>query len=122
MHSAVSQAYNSKELLGELGFIQPKLPCFEDNSGAIDWIIKPKSNSRMKHVEVKYYWLRDTHELKECEYIKIDTTIQKADMFTKPLDYTSFMEQVKLLYNIDNQIRPTTSLETPPRCKPKYLF
>ena len=100
MYSAVQQAYNLKHLLGELGFVQPILPCFEDNTGTIDWIVNQRASSRMKAIEVKYYWLRDTKDDGSCDYIHIQTKFQKADVFTKPMDFTEYIEQVKMLYNI----------------------
>ena len=100
MHAAVQQAYSIRELLGELGFPQDSLKCYEDNTGCIDWIVNQRASSRMKAIEVKYYWLRDTKDNQECEYIHVDTKLQKADMFTKQMDYTIFNDQVVLLYNL----------------------
>ena len=97
MHAAVQQAYSIKQFLGELGFPQPVLKCYEDNTGCIDWIVNQKASSRMKAIEVKYYWLRDLKDDKECEFIHVDTKLQTADIFTKQMDFKDFYEQLTLL-------------------------
>ena len=53
----------------------------------------------MKAIEVKYYWLRDTKDYGECEYVHVETKYQKADIFTKQMDYSTFIEQVPI-YNL----------------------
>ena len=54
----------------------------------------------MKAIEVKYNWLRDLKDDKECEFIHLDTKFQKADLFTKQIDFKDFDEQLILLYNV----------------------
>jgi hypothetical protein len=100
MTEAVKTGLYIKNLLEEIGFPQGKLKCYEDNSGCIDWVVRQKSSSRMKHIETKYYLLRDLYDKHICELIHVETLNQKADFATKQMDYSIFCTQMRLLYNI----------------------
>jgi hypothetical protein len=100
MYGAVKQAMWFKYFLGELGYHQNAIPCFEDNSGLLDWIRNPKVSTNMMHIPIEYYWLRDTNEAGDCVYIKIDTSLQKADIMTKQMDFGIFDIQVHMLFNL----------------------
>ena len=54
----------------------------------------------MKAIDVKYYLLRDLKDDGECEFIHIVTKLQKADIFTKQMDFNEFDKKLKLLYNL----------------------
>jgi hypothetical protein len=100
MTEAVKTGLYLKNFLEEMGFSQGKLKCYEDNSGCIDWVVRQKSSSRMKHIETKYYLLRDLYDKHICELIHVETLNQKADFTTKQMDYSIFYTQMRLLYNI----------------------
>lgn len=61
---------------------------FEDNNGALSLANSPKMSPRTKHIAVKYHFFK-THINKEgkdkISIEKIDTDLQKADIFTKGL-------------------------------------
>jgi hypothetical protein len=59
MFDAVQEAKWVKNFLFELGFQQDTITCYEDNTGCIDWIERPRSSTRMKALELKYYGIRD---------------------------------------------------------------
>ena len=71
--------------LEELGipFHTPKIYC--DSQSAIHWSQDPIEHARNKHMEVKYYYVRDCVTDNKVRIFKILTTYQLADMMTKPL-------------------------------------
>ena len=71
--------------LEELGvaFHTPKIYC--DSQSAIYWSEDPIEHARNKHMEVKYYYVRDCVAQEKVRIFKILTTYQCADLLTKPL-------------------------------------
>ena len=71
--------------LEEIGiaFHTPKIYC--DSQSAIYWSEDPIEHSRNKHMEVKYYYVRDCVAQDKVRIFKILTTYQCADLLTKPL-------------------------------------
>ena len=71
---------------------------FEDNNGALILASAPKLTPRTKHIAVKYHFFRShIGEDKGVQIKKIDTTEQKADIFTKGLQAETFTTIRKLL-------------------------
>ena len=64
---------------------------FEDNNGALGLATAPKLTPRTKHIAVKYHFFKE-HVGKEkgIDIIKIESAIQKADIFTKGLPMVDF--------------------------------
>ena len=100
MYDGVQQAIWFREFLAEIGFPQQSTMCFEDNSGLLDWINSSRSSSRMKSIPRDYYKLREFKEEKQCVFGYTPTALQKADIFTKQMDYTPFSAQLALLFNL----------------------
>ena len=92
MFDAVQEAKWVKNFLFELGFQQDTITCYEDNTGCIDWIERPRSSTRMKALELKYYGIRDDNvdEGGDFRFIHIPTADQRADMLTKQMDPSPF--------------------------------
>ena len=68
-----------------------KSTMFEDNNGALSIAKAKRINPRTKHIATQYHWFWDqTGPGTGIELEKIDTTIQWADMFTKPLERNTF--------------------------------
>jgi len=82
-----------------------KSKIFEDNNGAISTATTPKMTPRTKHIAVKYHFVKKYFAKKKCDYDhpfdlqKIDTLLQKADIFTKGLNDVGFLHIRKLLCN-----------------------
>ena len=75
-----------------------KLTVFEDNSGAIATTNAVKMTPRTKHIVVKYHFFKShIGEESGIELVKIDTNLQKVDIFTKGLDPEKFMAIWKLM-------------------------
>jgi hypothetical protein len=79
-----------------------KSQIFEDNNGAISTASTPKMTPRTKHIAVKYHFVKQYFGKRRLndhpfELLKIDTLLQKADIFTKGLNEVSFLRIRKLL-------------------------
>ena len=59
---------------------------FEDNSGAIEMAVFHKSRPRTKHLATKLHHFRSYVNSGEISVHKIDTSLQPADVLTKPLN------------------------------------
>jgi hypothetical protein len=75
-----------RNLLTEFGFnFTSPSPLFIDNNSAVTVAKNPEHHGRMKHLDLRFHWLRDTVEAGHISPIHIPTTSQAADIFTKPL-------------------------------------
>ena len=101
MYDASRHAKWFRELLGEIGFPQRTIICHEDNKGVVDWIATAKASSRMLHLDIEYYWLREVHDLGFFNYVLTPTALQIADILTKQMDPTLFYTLLRMLYNLD---------------------
>jgi hypothetical protein len=71
---------------------------FEDNNGALSIATSPKISPRTKHIAVKYHHFRSKIGIDKGIIIqRIDTTEQKADIFTKGLGAQQFAHIRKLV-------------------------
>lgn len=79
-----------KSLLGELGIDVGTIPMYCDSNCARSIIEDPENHKRVKHIDVKYFFVRDQQELGTIKMMKISTDDQIADIFTKPLPNKRF--------------------------------
>ena len=79
-----------KKLLHDYEIPQDTMCVFCDNTSAINLSKNLVQHSRLKHIEIRYHFIRDLVEERiVClEFIHIDN--QKANIFTKPLDGPRF--------------------------------
>ena len=63
----------------------PEIYC--DSSSAIAWSQDPIQHQRNKHMELKYYFVRDCVEHDCVKIFKIHTTVNSSDMMTKPVGF-----------------------------------
>jgi hypothetical protein len=81
-----------RALLLAIGFLKPgptKLLC--DNNAAINLSEDPLFHVRVKHVDIKYHFLRERVQSNELEVRYINTDDNVADLFTKALDHKKFI-------------------------------
>ena len=91
MAESVKEAIWLRRLLQSLGFpSQVPTPIFSDNQGAIQLVKNPKFHKRTKHIETKYYLIREKYDRKEIDVFYIHTKQQLADLLTKALARESF--------------------------------
>ena len=75
-----------RQFMGELGY-PPSTSCtlLMDNQSAISLSKNPEHHGRMKHLDLRWFWLRDTVETGVIKPSFIPTEDMAADMLTKPL-------------------------------------
>jgi hypothetical protein len=85
-------------LLEELGYPQgTSFPLYMDNQSSIKVAKNPEHHGRMKHIETKYYWIRDQVELGRLEIKWVASRENCADIFTKALSRDLHQYQCSLL-------------------------
>ena len=96
---------NNEHVTGNerLGFIDtsavPKIHCkaFEDNIGALELAKVPKMRPRTKHINLVFHHFREHVRKGIVSIHHVSTTLQIADMLTKPLEQNSFLRHRKKL-------------------------
>ena len=91
MAESVKEAIWLRRLLHSLGFSSPDpTPIFSDNQGAIQLVKSPKYHKRTKHIETKYYVIREKYERQQIDVSYVSTKQQLADILTKALPREAF--------------------------------
>ena len=80
------------QFLIESGFppSQPT-PLYEDNKSAIHIVNNGKDKGRTKHMDIRYYYVRELVQSNHITVLYKPTTSMVADVFTKPLDFKQFL-------------------------------
>ena len=83
-----------------------KLPAtiYCDNDAAVSTVMKPGTTQRTKHYESWVMYGREQWLDKKSQPEWISTVYNVADIFTKPLDKTSFLKFRAGLLNIDSPL------------------
>lgn len=82
-----------RSLLKELGYEQVEpTKIYEDNQACISVAQEPKEHKRMKHIDVKYNFLRDIIAKGYLELEYIPSADQLADIMTKALPTQQFQK------------------------------
>ena len=68
-----------------------------DKKSAISLCKNPVHHDRSKHIDVKYHFIRECVEEGRADVKHIGTTDQLADLLTKALGRTRFVEMRKML-------------------------
>ena len=74
-----------KQLLQELNMAPNLSKLFVDNQGAISVAKNPKNHSKVKHIQIRYHFLREEVNSKNITLEYCKTTEMLADFLTKPL-------------------------------------
>lgn len=88
-----SETIRMKGLLQNLGEVTSKycVSIYEDNMGCIG-MANTTESKRAKQIDIKYHFIRDMIEMKQIVVVKISTNDQLADVMTKGLDKTKFIQ------------------------------
>lgn len=88
----VSEACWLRYLFYDLKIIQDfqRVTVFADNQSAIKVCKNPEFHKRLKHVDIRFHFVRDKIKQNVVMLKYISTTEQQADMFTKPLGFPQF--------------------------------
>ena len=74
-----------RNLFTEMGYPCDSLPLCIDNQSAIQVAKNPEHHGRMKHLDLRYYWLRSTIESGTIKVFYVPTAEMPADCLTTPL-------------------------------------
>ena len=74
-----------KGLLGEFGRMQDKVKVFCDSQSVIHLARNPCYHSNMKHIYVKYHFVRQFVDEGGVALEKVHTKVNSSDMFRKPV-------------------------------------
>ena len=92
--SCCAQILWMKNQLQDYGLALTKIPILCDNTSAIAIANNPVQHTRTKHIDIRYHFLRE-HVMSgtvELHFVPADQQI--ADIFTKPLDESTFSRLV----------------------------
>ena len=81
-----------RSLLEEIGFTIKPIPLNGDNQGAIFMASNPVQEHRIKHIDIRYHYIRQVVKDGKVKLQFVDGDKNPADMFTKNLGRTKFHE------------------------------
>jgi hypothetical protein len=79
-----------RRLYTELGGADLTVPLRCDNQGAIALILNPIFHQRTKHMDVRFFFVRDAQQEGKIDVVYIETELQLADILTKALPTPRF--------------------------------
>jgi hypothetical protein len=95
---AMKQILWMHSAMDEVGYPQPKPALlWNDNAGAIALTKNAKHNSRVKHIDIRYHYIRERVEEGDIEVRHVNSANNLADMFTKQLSRLLHEEQCAAL-------------------------
>ena len=77
---------------------------FEDNQSAICLANNPKDHSRMKHIDIKFHFVRELIKNDQIKVLYCPTNDMLADLMTKALPAEKFNKFRKLIGMVENII------------------
>ena len=88
---AAQEAIWLLQVLREFKFmITAPVLIYEDNQSTIKLVDNPVFHKRSKHVDIKYHFIRELVENRTLQIQYVSTKDNIADIFTKPLSFSSF--------------------------------
>ena len=86
LSDALSQILWSRHFMEAQGYTQKPAHIYQDNQSTIRLATYGRSTqSRMRHVDIRYFFIKDRMDTGDCEIEYIPTKDMVADIFTKPL-------------------------------------
>ena len=79
-------------LLGELGYHLSAIPICRDNQGSIFIASNPVTEKRLKHIDIRYHYIRKVINCSLTEVYFIDGDNNPADLLTKNLGSIKFLK------------------------------
>ena len=83
--------------LVDYGLQLENIPIFCDNTSAITITENPVQHSRTKHIDIRYHFITEHVKNVTMELHFVPSEKQLADIFTKPLDESTFTRLVSEL-------------------------
>ena len=81
-----------KALLAELSIDMGPIPLCGDNQGSIFMASNPVQERRIKHINIRFHYVREVVQQQKVELFFINGSDNPADMFTKNLGCTKFTQ------------------------------
>ena len=99
--SCCTQLLWMRQMLVDYGYVSDPMLVHCDNMSAINLTKNPVQHSRTKHVDLRHHFVRELVELKLVIIEHVSSENQLADIFTKPLDFNTFLGLRKALGIVD---------------------
>ena len=77
-------------LVTEIGLTHDTVNVHCDSQSALHLAVNHVMDSRVKHIDIRYHFLKQVVFDKMIELVKIDGTLNRADAFTKVIPLESF--------------------------------
>jgi hypothetical protein len=91
MALATQEILYYRQLLQEIHFVQDDATTLlGDNQGALDLTVSTKNHPRVKHIDIRFHFIREQVEFKTVSLQYVPTSEQIADLFSKPLANPAF--------------------------------
>jgi hypothetical protein len=81
-----------RSLFEEIGIILAPIPLCGDNQGSIFLASNPVQEKRIKHIDIRYHYIREVIRAKKIELFFIEGSENPADLFTKNLGHIKFQK------------------------------
>ena len=94
---AAKEAVWLRNLVGDFGIVQRQVTIFCDSQSAICLTKNPVHHNSMKHVRVKFNYVRERVEEGDIIVTKVDTEDNQADMLTKIVTGIKFNHCLSLI-------------------------
>ncbi|KAJ9545152.1 hypothetical protein OSB04_024859 [Centaurea solstitialis] len=78
--------HSMKIQLADYGYTMHRIPIYCDSSSAIQIAANPVQHSRMKHIDIRYHFIKDHVKKGNVELFFVESERQIADLFTKAFD------------------------------------
>ncbi len=97
---ATQEVMYYRQLLNELKWPQVgPTQLLGDNQGALDLTVSTKHHPRVKHIDIRFHFIREQVKMNTIDLGYIATADQIADIFTKPLARIPF-EKLKAALHV----------------------
>ena len=94
---AVKEAIWLRGLVGSLGLKQEIIVVYCDSQSAIYLTRNQMYHERMKHIDIRYHFIREIISLGDVAVKKIGTSENPTDMLMKPVPVSKFMHCVDII-------------------------
>jgi hypothetical protein len=88
--SCCTQILWIKDTLNDFGIKFKQVPLLRDNKSAIKLTNNPVQHARIKHIDVRHYFIRDHQQKGDISIESVGIEDQLANIFTNPLDKKRF--------------------------------